>query len=59
MAALVPKDRVLVSESGISTAADVARLVRAGIRAILVGETLMRSSDVAQKMRELMQLPGL
>ena len=41
----VPDDRVIVAESGIRDAADVARLRAAGIDAILVGETLMRAPD--------------
>ena len=42
---LAPRDVVMVSESGIRTAADVALLRRSGIDAVLIGETLMRSSD--------------
>jgi indole-3-glycerol phosphate synthase len=45
---------VLVSESGIHSRADVQRLMAAGVRAILVGETLMRSPDIAAKTRELL-----
>jgi indole-3-glycerol phosphate synthase len=47
LAARIPKDRLLVSESGIATPADIARLSRAGAHAFLVGESLMRQSDVA------------
>jgi indole-3-glycerol phosphate synthase len=42
----VPDHCVLVSESGIRTRADVVRLEEAGVDAILVGESLMASSDV-------------
>src|SRR5690606_5210878 len=43
--ALAPADRMLVSESGISTTADVARLRGAGIHAFLIGETFMRAEE--------------
>jgi indole-3-glycerol phosphate synthase len=42
----VPADRVLVSESGIRTHADLLRLQQAGVKAVLVGESLMRSPDI-------------
>lgn len=42
-----PDDRLLVAESGIRDRADVVRLRACGARAILVGETLMRSGDIA------------
>jgi indole-3-glycerol phosphate synthase len=48
------KERVVVSESGISTAAQVKELHAAGVSAILVGTSLMRSQDVGKKIRELM-----
>ena len=46
-------DRVLVAESGIHTRSDVERLRACGSRAILVGESLMRSGDIGTKVREL------
>ncbi len=49
----LPKDTLLISESGIRTRADVERLAGAGIHGILVGETLMREDDIAGKVREL------
>ena len=45
---------ILVSESGIRTGDDVARLRAAGVRAILVGETLMRSGNVAATIADLL-----
>jgi indole-3-glycerol phosphate synthase len=50
-------DRLLVSESGIATAADVERVARCGARAVLVGEALMREGNVAEKVRELSSVP--
>ena len=49
----VPADVVLVSESGISQAAEVVRLAVAGVDAILVGEGLLRHADVGWALRHL------
>jgi indole-3-glycerol phosphate synthase len=50
----VPPSVVLVSESGIKTAADVRRLGDAGAHAVLVGETLMRAPSPGAALRELL-----
>ena len=49
----VPKDRLLVTESGIVVAADVARLRAAGVDAFLVGETFMRAEEPGEALRQL------
>jgi indole-3-glycerol phosphate synthase len=53
IAASVPPDVCLVSESGIRTRADVDRLKAGGVRAVLVGESLMRADDIGAKLAEL------
>jgi indole-3-glycerol phosphate synthase len=55
LAKLIPSDKIIVSESGIKTREDIERLKKAGARAFLVGESLMRSQDIGAKMRELME----
>jgi indole-3-glycerol phosphate synthase len=54
LAPRVPPDYSLVSESGIRTRADVLRLQAAGVKAVLVGETLMRSPDIGAALDALM-----
>lgn len=50
---MVPADVLFVSESGVKTAADVARLRAIGADAALIGETLMRAADKKAKLAEL------
>ncbi len=50
----IPEDCLIISESGIRTRDDVLRLASAGVRGMLVGETLMRSEPIAAKVRELL-----
>lgn len=54
LAAAAPPDALLVTESGLTTAADVARLERSGAVAMLVGESLMRQADVTAATRRLL-----
>ena len=53
LAPLIPSDRVVVSESGISTPEDLARLEPFGVNAVLVGEALVTADDTAAKVRSL------
>jgi indole-3-glycerol phosphate synthase len=50
---MIPADILVVSESGIFSASDVERLAKANVNAILVGEALVTSQDIAAKVREL------
>ena len=53
LAPLVPGEKVIVSESGINTPQDLRELGACGVNAVLVGEALVTSPDVAAKVREL------
>lgn len=50
---MVPRDVLFVSESGVSSAEDIARLQDIGTDAVLIGETLMRAPDKKAKLAEL------
>jgi indole-3-glycerol phosphate synthase len=54
LAAAVPRDRMLVCESGLNSKADLDRMAKVGARCFLVGESLMRQSDVAAATRALL-----
>jgi len=49
----IPKDRIVVSESGIRTRDDVLRLEESGIDAMLIGTSFMESQDIAKKIDNL------
>jgi indole-3-glycerol phosphate synthase len=51
---LIPKERLMVGESGIFAPADLARLARLGMSTFLVGESLMRQVDVTAATRALL-----
>jgi indole-3-glycerol phosphate synthase len=58
LAKLLPKDRVLIAESGLKTPADLARMAKAGARRFLIGESLMREPDVEAATRALLTVPA-
>jgi indole-3-glycerol phosphate synthase len=54
LAPRVPKDRVLVAESGLASPADLARMAKVGAAAFLIGESFMRKPDVEAAVREIL-----
>ena len=54
---MVPADRVLVSESGLNTPADLADMAQYGARTFLIGESLMRQEDVENATRAILANP--
>jgi indole-3-glycerol phosphate synthase len=57
LAPLLPPGRIAVSESGLATPADLARMAQAGARCFLVGEALMKQTDVEAATRALLAAP--
>jgi len=51
---LIPPDCLVVSESGIKSRNDITRMKQLNVNAVLVGETLMSSGDIAAKMKDLL-----
>lgn len=57
LAKLVPVDRMIIAESGLSGPDDLAELAQYGARSFLIGESLMRQADVAAATRNLLANP--
>ncbi len=50
----IPKDKIIVAESGIKTHEEIKILQQLGVHAVLIGETFLREADVAKKVKEVM-----
>ncbi len=57
LAPLVPKDRIIVGESGLFAPADLARLSKVGVDIFLIGESLMRQTDVQAATKAILKKP--
>ena len=58
LAPLVPADRILVSESGIHSKADIERVAAAGVDAVLIGTMLVSSEQPGLLLRTLVEVPA-
>jgi indole-3-glycerol phosphate synthase len=58
LAPKIPRDRIVVAESGLNTPDDLARLARIGISTFLIGESLMRQADVTAATRVILAKPA-
>jgi indole-3-glycerol phosphate synthase len=58
LAPKIPRDRIVVAESGLNTADDLAHLSRIGISTFLIGESLMRQADVTAATRAILTKPA-
>src|SRR3546814_11131317 len=58
LARMVPDDRMLVSESGLTTPQDLDRMAAAGAHCFLIGESLMRQADVTAATQALLCRPA-
>ncbi|MCJ7546204.1 MAG: indole-3-glycerol phosphate synthase TrpC [Deltaproteobacteria bacterium] len=54
LAPMIPKGKIVVTESGITTRKDIELLMQAGVHCFLIGEALMRAEDIGGKLRELL-----
>jgi indole-3-glycerol phosphate synthase len=58
LAPKVPRNRVIIAESGLNTTADLARLSAIGVSTFLIGESLMRQADVTAATRAILARAG-
>jgi indole-3-glycerol phosphate synthase len=58
LAPKIPRERIVVAESGLNTSDDLARLSRIGISTFLIGESLMRQADVTAATRTILTKPA-
>ncbi len=58
LAPRVPAERLVVAESGLTTPEDLARMQKAGAKAFLIGESLMRQADVTAATSALLETPS-
>lgn len=54
LAAQIPQGRIVVAESGINRREEIVRLTEKGLHAFLIGESMMRESDIGAKLKELL-----
>ena len=57
LAPRIPKDRMIIGESGLFKPQDLAKLSAVGVNAFLIGESLMRQDDVAAATRAILTKP--
>jgi len=57
LAKLVPKDKIIISESGLNTPEDLAKMAIEGARCFLIGEALMRQDNVTTAVKNLLANP--
>jgi len=55
---LIPKDYITVSASGVKTRIDILKLENAGFDAVLIGETILKSKNIGEKIKELLGRRG-
>ena len=57
LARFVPKDKIIISESGLNTPKDLAGMALEGVRCFLIGESLMRQNNVTTAVKNLLANP--